>query len=161
MEGRERQRFGERECYSKWDAYWNFWGIWWHRHSAELAIGVWLIVDAWAGTWAMLFCRRQLPGYLALEASAQTPGDINRNVTVSLVCTNHGNNFPHVGRHRRHLCSKLSQRGGKWQCCGITTTFLDISQRYSWKHLEGICAWRARRRTADGGRGKYIFIFYC
>ena len=80
------------------------------------------------------------PWLSALEASAQTPGDIISNVTVPLVCTSYGNTFSHFGRYRRHLCSRLSQKGGKWQCCGITTIFLDASQRYFWKHLEGICA---------------------
>lgn len=34
--------------------------------------------------------------------------------TVPLVCTSYGNNLSSVGRYRRHLCSKLSQKGGKW-----------------------------------------------
>lgn len=111
----------------------------------------------------MLFCRRQLPGYLASEVSAQTPEGINSNMTVPLVCTSYGNNLPHVGRHRRHLCSKLSQKGGKWQCCKITKTDLTFALIYPkgisgniWK--ESVHEEQADEEQVGAEENKFLFL---
>lgn len=38
-------------------------------------------------------------------------------MAVPLMCPSYGNNLSSLGRYRRHLCSKLSQKGG--ECCRI------------------------------------------